>query len=67
MMVPVTPGLGTLAVGAPQTLFSAATEIFDYDVTPDGRRFLASVPVDAERESPIRVILNWQRGLGPPR
>ncbi len=33
-----------------------------YDVSPDGQRFLVSVPT-TQTASPITVVLNWQSGL----
>ncbi|MFN2386118.1 MAG: protein kinase [Thermoanaerobaculia bacterium] len=62
MAVPVTPG-ARWAAGAPVPLFQTDTEIENYDVTPDGSRFLISMPLDRVRESPLRVILNWQAAL----
>jgi Tol biopolymer transport system component len=31
-----------------------------YDISPDGKRFLATVPVGQNLSSPITVVLNWQ-------
>jgi hypothetical protein len=31
----------------------------NYDVAPDGSRFLVSLPVEKVRESPLRSIVNW--------
>ncbi|MFY9550505.1 MAG: hypothetical protein WAU32_05085, partial [Thermoanaerobaculia bacterium] len=58
MAVPVTPG-PQWATGAPAPLFRVDAEIENYDVAPDGARFLVSLPVEKSRESPLRVILNW--------
>jgi hypothetical protein len=38
-------------------------EIENYDVAPDGSRFLVSTPAEKVRESPIRVIVNWTAAL----
>ena len=62
MALPVSPGQ-TLEVGAPAPLFRGESEIEEYDVTPDGTRFLVSTPAQKLRESPIRVILNWPATL----
>jgi Tol biopolymer transport system component len=56
--VPVTPGPKWTA-GAPTSLFRIDAEIENYDVTPDGSRFLICTPVEKSPESPLRVILNW--------
>ena len=58
MAVPVNPG-SRLDAGAPAPLFRVESEIENYDVTPDGARFLVSTPLEKVRETPIRVILNW--------
>jgi Tol biopolymer transport system component len=58
MAVSVTPGPQWTA-GAPAPLFQADGEIENYDVTPDGSRFLISTPAEKDRGSPLRVILNW--------
>jgi eukaryotic-like serine/threonine-protein kinase len=31
-----------------------------YDVSPDGQRFLMNVPIEPEAASPLTVILNWR-------
>jgi hypothetical protein len=62
MAVPVT--LGTkVEAGVPVRLFRVDSGIQDYDVAPDGSRFLVSTPVEKAPESPLRVILNWTTGL----
>jgi eukaryotic-like serine/threonine-protein kinase len=48
-----------LEVGAPVPLFRWEPDIENYDVAPDGSRFLVSAPTQKIRESPIRVIVNW--------
>jgi hypothetical protein len=37
----------------------------DYDVSPDGQRFLMLKPVDQEQTAPtkINVVLNWREEL----
>ncbi len=62
MSVAVTPG-PQLEMGVPTMLFRTASEILTYDVTPDGSRFLANLPIERIRESPVRVIVNWQQAL----
>jgi serine/threonine protein kinase len=34
-----------------------------YDISPDGKRFLATMPVGQSLSAPITVVLNWQAGL----
>jgi Tol biopolymer transport system component len=47
------------AATAAAVLYRADSEIENYDVSPDGSRFLVCTPVEKVRESPLRVILNW--------
>ena len=62
MAVPVTPG-AQWASGTPVLLFRVESEIQNYDVTPDGARFLLTMPLQKVPESPLRVILNWTATL----
>jgi Tol biopolymer transport system component len=52
----------TLQIGAPTTLFTVGPigrTWNDFDVTPDGQRFLAIVPEVIGNESPLNVIVHW--------
>ena len=60
------------AIGPPRPVFKAntigGTRIrqgfrHQYDVTPDGMRFLLNVPVAEEPGAPITLVLNWSAGL----
>ena len=70
MAVPIEPG-ATIKAGAPTRLFSLGAELASrpnprntaYDVTPDGQRFLVSVPAGEPVSSRITVVLNWAAGL----
>jgi Tol biopolymer transport system component len=62
MAVPVTLATNVEA-GVPVRLFRVDSEIQDYDVAPDGSRFLVLTPVEKAPESPLRVILNWTAAL----
>ncbi|MDQ6892991.1 MAG: protein kinase [Acidobacteriota bacterium] len=66
MAVAVSPG-SNLETGAPAPLFRPEPEFKNYDVTPDGSRFLATVPLEKTPESPLRVIVNWTASLTPER
>jgi eukaryotic-like serine/threonine-protein kinase len=37
----------------------------NYDVTPDGQRFMVAVTDDAPAEPPITVLMNWRAALRP--
>jgi hypothetical protein len=71
MAVLVKPGA---TFGSPQPLFatrlSPQQSLADYDVTPDGQRFLINQPVTDTGNEPITVIVNWpellKKGAGPP-
>ena len=58
MAVPVTLG-AALETGTPAPLFQVEPAIQNYDVTADGTKFLATVPLEKTPESPLRVIVNW--------
>ena len=51
--------LSRLEVHAPVPLFHVETDVANYDVSPDGSRFLVSTRLERFPESPLRVILNW--------
>jgi Tol biopolymer transport system component len=49
-----------LSAGKPEALFSLPERGWtDFDVSPDGRSFLAVVPEQVSGELPVRVVLNW--------
>jgi Tol biopolymer transport system component len=56
------PGTSTLSLGTPHLVFEqpylsgVSTTIPDYDVTPDGERFLM---IKGESYSTLHVVLNW--------
>jgi serine/threonine protein kinase/Tol biopolymer transport system component len=50
--------------GNPQPLFRLPLTATRWDVTSDGKRFLAAMPVGAAEDfAPISVVLNWTAGL----
>jgi Tol biopolymer transport system component len=63
--VPITLG-ANLQAGTGAPLFRVETGIRNFDVSPDGTRFLVSTPVEKSPESPIRVILTWDSVLKKP-
>jgi Tol biopolymer transport system component len=63
MAVAVTLG-SNLETGPPAALFRPEPEFRNYDVTADGSKFLATVPLEKTPESPIRVIVNWTDVFG---
>ena len=73
MMVAPIESLSPFRAGTPKRLFtlgvgSAATRDrvrnTDYDVAPDGQRFLISVPVGQAASSQTTIVLNWPGTLG---
>jgi Tol biopolymer transport system component len=66
MAVPVTPGV-RLEAGPPVSLFRVETDVENYEVMPDGNRFLVSTRLEKSPESPIRVIVNWTAALKKDR
>ncbi|HEY6930098.1 MAG TPA: protein kinase [Thermoanaerobaculia bacterium] len=58
MAVAVSSGSGWQSA-TPSMLFRKDNEIENWDVAPDGSRFLIRAPLEKVRESPLRVIVNW--------
>ncbi len=44
-------------------VFRLPPSLVDYDVVADGSRFLAAVPVSAEHEPALNIVVNWTRWL----
>ena len=60
----------TLSAGAGVPLFQtrrrepvSTTDLFSYDVSSDGQRFLISTTVEDLTASPLTVVLNWTSDL----
>jgi len=69
MAVEVRPG-ATFEAGAGVPLFQtrrrepvSTADLFSYDVSPDGQRFLISTTVEDLTASPLTVVLNWTSDL----
>jgi hypothetical protein len=64
MAVEVTANGAAFRAGVPKQLFVLPPNVGDWDVTADGKRFLAAVP-PAQRtaQTPITVVLNWEAAL----
>ena len=64
MAVDVTATGVAFQAGVPKQLFAMPPNVGDWDVTADGKRFLAAVPpVQQTAQTPITVVLNWEAGL----
>ena len=61
MAVPVKTG-AAFDIDDPVELFRIEPAIFDYDVAPDGRRFLVSDAVKPPGP-PITIVVNWPSAL----
>ena len=48
-----------------RVLFTLPANTTNWDVAPDGKRFLVSVPMLAQSSAPVTVVLNWREGLRP--
>jgi Tol biopolymer transport system component len=66
MAVPIAPG-PSLESRAPMPLFRVETDVENYDVVPDGSRFLVSTRLEKFPESPLRVLVNWIEALKKER
>jgi len=65
MTVPVTLG-ASFRAGSPVALFQthrgraySVAEVFSYDASSDGQRFLILTKVDEGSPAPLSVLLNW--------
>jgi hypothetical protein len=56
---------GVFEAGSPSVLFTANPPPDDYDVAPDGRRFLFHERA-LERDVPLTVVVNWTSELRKP-
>jgi Tol biopolymer transport system component len=50
---------GTIEPGTPQLLFAARGDLFGYDVTRDGQKFLVISPDRVAERGTLSVITNW--------
>jgi Tol biopolymer transport system component len=69
MAVDVAPG-ATFEAGSAKPLFQArfrepvsANDVFSYDVSADGQRFLVTTRVDEIPSSPLTLVVNWTAAL----
>ena len=65
LMVVATTTKDAFDAGVPAALFTADPPPDDYDVAPDGRRFLF-LERAAERDVPLQVMVKWTAGLKKP-
>jgi serine/threonine-protein kinase len=70
MAVSVTRSAGRLQLGKPEALFDVGSYFFggigrNYDITPDGRRFVMVKSLDSRQNdaAPITLVLNWGEEL----
>jgi Tol biopolymer transport system component/predicted Ser/Thr protein kinase len=56
----------SLEIGTPMPLFALRenTSWTDFDVSPDGKKFLAIVPEVVGDAQPLTVVMNWTAGIG---
>ena len=67
MAVPVESGENFFRPGAPKPLFQTRLDLDpdlrEYDVTPDGQRFLLNQRLPDNADAPITVVVNWPKLL----
>jgi hypothetical protein len=64
MAVDVAATGAAFQAGVPKQLFALPANVGDWDVTADGKRFLAEVPPAQQIfRTPIIVVLNWEAAL----
>jgi Tol biopolymer transport system component len=57
------PGTAKPLLEAPFVMAGAHNRNNAYDISPDGKRFLATMPMGQSLSAPITVVLNWEAGL----
>jgi serine/threonine protein kinase len=69
MACPVTIG-NSFESGSPVALFQAhrripisSQDLFSYDVSADGQRFLIAIKIDDSSAAPLSIVLNWASGM----
>jgi hypothetical protein len=65
MAADVSESGGELRAGTPRELFDAlrALGVHNFDISPDGRRFLVITERLETRNAPVVVTLNWMSGI----
>jgi hypothetical protein len=68
MSVPVTVRNGVLEPGNPVPLFQTRIAqprlaLFQYDVTPDGKRFLINSLPRQDSAAPLTMVVNWMQAM----
>ncbi len=70
LMVVEVKGGSTFEAGLPRPLFQtraqvnrAGPNVFAYDVSADGQRFLVNTIVGEQASIPVTVVVNWTAGL----
>ena len=62
MAVKVTPKGDSLELGPPKAMFELPSTMSlraEYDVSPDGQRFLMQIGSEDPGAAPIRLVQNW--------
>lgn len=50
-------------ISVERRLFTVARQIGEFEVTPDGERFLVGTIDRSIRDEPVQILLNWQQAL----
>jgi len=63
MMVVTAETVPKFSVSAPKELFSGRFESYrcsaNYDITPDGNRFIMIEPEEGSEPTQVNIVLNW--------
>jgi len=64
MAVDISTSGAAFQPGVPKQLFALPSNVGDWDMTADGKRFLVAMPLNQQSaNTPITVVLNWQAEL----
>jgi hypothetical protein len=53
----------SLEIGSVSSLFTRSSVMWEYDIFPDGKRFLINRFIEPKETDPITIVVNWNAGL----
>ena len=64
MSVEIRAAGSSVAIGVVRELFARTPIMAEYDVFPDGRRFLINRVIEPSETEPVTIVVNWMERLG---
>lgn len=63
MSVEIRPANSSVAIGVVRELFARTPIMAEYDVFPDGRRFLINRVIEPSETEPVTIVVNWMERI----